>query len=519
MKVRGFRQANAELHSWGGLLLAWLLYAVFLTGSLSFFQTEISLWMKPELHASQPDANTTLRALTAMQRLAPNAGQWNIVLPGERSNVIEVSWTSPDPKEKASTVLALDAATGEPLNTRETRGGSFFYRFHFELFNLPYPLGRWIVCIATLFMLVALISGVIIHKKIFKEFFTFRPSKGQRSWLDAHNVSAVLALPFYLLITYSGLLFMYMLMPWGIESRYQGDVRQHVQELGLWAAPPIKAPVMTTGIPLADPTALLQQAEQYWPRGISKITVIQPGTDQALIEFQRRDSLQLSEPRHSDPLRFSGVTGQPVLTPTKPDGGISTAIYNVLTNAHLLRFASAGLRWSFFLCGLLGAAMIATGLILWVKKRQLNQNTFGLRLVQVLNVGTLAGLPIAIAVYFWANRLLPIAMAQRADWEIRCFFIAWALCLLHPLVRQPHQAWIEQLSMAALLYAGLPLFNFTLPGSHLFSTLAGGQWLLAGMDMSLLACAALSGFAVWQLCKRPVAAPIRPPRKVKESVG
>nr|WP_312514416.1 PepSY domain-containing protein [Stutzerimonas nitrititolerans] len=36
MKPLGFRQANAWLHTWTGLLLGWLLYAVFLTGTLSF---------------------------------------------------------------------------------------------------------------------------------------------------------------------------------------------------------------------------------------------------------------------------------------------------------------------------------------------------------------------------------------------------------------------------------------------------------------------------------------------------
>lgn len=57
-----------------------------------------------------------------------------------------------------------------------------------------------------MFMLVAIVSGVITHKKIFTDFFTLRCGKGQRSWLDAHDVTAVLALPFHLMITYTGLL-------------------------------------------------------------------------------------------------------------------------------------------------------------------------------------------------------------------------------------------------------------------------------------------------------------------------
>ncbi len=76
--------------------------------------------------------------------------------------------------------VVVDAQTGQEIKARETRGGGFLYRFHFELYGMPRIWGRWIVGIATLFMFVAIISGIITHKKIFKDFFTFRPAKGQQ---------------------------------------------------------------------------------------------------------------------------------------------------------------------------------------------------------------------------------------------------------------------------------------------------------------------------------------------------
>ena len=70
-------------------------------------------------------------------------------------------------------------------------------------------------------MLVAVFSGVITHKKIIKDFFTFRPGKGQCSWLDAHNVVSVMSLPFFVMITYSGLVFfLYQYMPAGRDVVY-----------------------------------------------------------------------------------------------------------------------------------------------------------------------------------------------------------------------------------------------------------------------------------------------------------
>lgn len=60
---------------------------------------------------------------------------------------------------------------------------------------------------AGLVMLVALISGVVMHRKIFREFFTFRPAKDtQRSVLDLHNMTGVLVLPFHFFFAFTGLL-------------------------------------------------------------------------------------------------------------------------------------------------------------------------------------------------------------------------------------------------------------------------------------------------------------------------
>src|SRR3546814_13473285 len=44
-----FRQSMAWLHTWTGLLMGWLLFAMFVTGTAAYFQEEITRWMKPEL--------------------------------------------------------------------------------------------------------------------------------------------------------------------------------------------------------------------------------------------------------------------------------------------------------------------------------------------------------------------------------------------------------------------------------------------------------------------------------------
>ena len=509
------------VHTWSGLLLGWLLYAVFFTGTLSYFRDEIDDWMRPELHQSVADANTAERGLEALTKMAPNATTWTLNLPSARQTALEATWREPGAAAGRAGIkrAELDAATGEQLSPRETRGGSFLYRFHFELYAMPRIWGRWIVGVATMLMFVAIISGVITHKKIFTDFFTFRPRKGQRSWLDAHNATAVLALPFHIVITFSGLLLlMNMLMPWGVNAAYDGNTQAYFTEMrgGRQAAPPGNAGDRQGGrksqetpdpASMAPIAPMLVQAQQLWPeRGVGSITVNAPGTSKATFELRERGGSSLINRGASKTLSFDGVSGELKSSPPAQDVSWVRATNNVFTSVHLGRFAEPALRWLLFLSGVVGTIMAGTGMMLWVVKRlperrKLGRTPFGHRFVEVLNVGSIAGLSVATAAYFWLNRLIPAELAGRADWEIRGFFIVWLLCALHPLVRSHRNAWREQLALATILFALLPLLNLLTGGGSLLQTIPNNQWSVAGFDLMMLALAAMHAAVVWWLMR------------------
>lgn len=517
-KAEGLRQSMSWLHTWSGLLLGWLLYAVFFTGTLSYFVDEIDDWMRPELHASVPQAGAAEKAFSTLQTLAPGASNWSVQLPSARQTAVEVSWRpeGAPPGREGIRRAHLDAGTGEVLPVRETRGGSFLYRFHFELYAMPRIWGRWIVGIATMVMLVAIISGVITHKKIFTDFFTFRPRKGQRSWLDAHNATAVLALPFHIVITFSGLLLlMTMLMPWGAQAVYDGQPQRfNAERRGM----PMGAPngergegrqARSTPAPLAPIAPILAAAQAEYPGlVVGSISVQHPQTDRATVELraQGSDSLLLNRGM-GQRLVFDGVTGAMTSgQPVRPPSAVS-AVMNSMVSVHLGRFADPAVRWLLFLSGVVGTAMAATGLVLWVVKRQPERRKLGFtprghRLVEVLNVAAVAGLSVAVATYFWANRCVPVDVLERSSVEIRCFFIAWAASLLHAAVRPHARAWLEQMLLAAIGFALLPWLNAWTGGAGLWHTLPQGQWSIAGFDLMMLALAALHAVVARRLWLR-----------------
>ena len=156
----------------------------------------------------------------------------------------------------------LDANTGKELTLSSTQGGDFFYGFHFQLFGIPIMIGRLIMTIAALMMLITLISGIITHKKIITDFFTLRAFKGPRSYLDFHNVTSVIALPFFLTMTFTGLaIFFYVLLPDGLKKVYPDNPFQYFEEIRT-----ISVPNQATAQPasMLPNEYFLQKTEQLW---------------------------------------------------------------------------------------------------------------------------------------------------------------------------------------------------------------------------------------------------------------
>ncbi|WP_311223807.1 MULTISPECIES: PepSY-associated TM helix domain-containing protein [unclassified Acidovorax] len=520
----GFRQSMAWLHTWSGLLVGWVLFMVFASGTSAYFRDEISHWMKPELHGT-PAASQTNRAQAAgqavrfLEREAPTSPRWNIGLPSEREPDVRVTWTRPQPAaggaRQRPLAVQLDPATGERLAApRATRGGDFFYRLHFDLHYMPAIWARWIIGFCAMFMLVAIISGIVTHRRIFSDFFTFRPKKGQRSWLDAHNATAVLALPFHLMITYTGLVtLMFMYMPWGAQAVYQGDQKTFFAEAfpNAGGSAPQKAAGQPAALTPLGP--LVEQAQARWQgAAASRVVVTFPGDANAAITVYRDGKAGLSSNQAS--MVFSGTTGR-VLETRGEDVPAASQTRGVFVGLHIANFAGPVLRWLFFLSGLAGCVMVATGLLLWsVKERQKHAKAiakggrigFGLRLVDGLNVGAIAGLPLAMASFFWANRLIPVNAADRPAAEIAAFFTVWGVAAVAGIAWPARRMWQTQLALGGLLFALVPVLNPLTGGAGFFTAAASGHWNLAGFDATcLLLGAALITSAWWVGRRKPSA--------------
>ncbi|WP_264048332.1 PepSY-associated TM helix domain-containing protein [Methylobacterium flocculans] len=487
----GLRQSMAWLHTWSGLIVGWVLFAVFVTGTASYYRADISRWMQPELKVGEARAPEAIaasveRGVAYLQIHAGAARAWFITPPRPDKPVVELFWRN-RPGLPPGHVL-LDPETGAPAQVRDTKGGDFLYQFHFELHMAPL-WGRWIVGICSMIMLVALISGIITHRRIFADFFTLRRDRSaQRGWLDAHNVTGVLALPFHLMITYTGIAILGLTyMPWGVTAAYRGDTQALFAESG--QVVPIRPPSGQPGT-LAPVGPIVLRGIAAMPQAVERVSIRNPKDAHAtvIVMFEEPHGLSHEHPQ----IAFDGTSGAILgmsATALRP----ATRTFATLVGLHEAHFAGPVLRVLFFLSGLMGCAMVASGLVLWSVSRMPNAGeraSFGLRLVQALNIGTVVGLPGAVAVYFLANRLLPLDLAGRAEWEIQAFFGAWIAVGLMPLVRPHRRAWYEGLALVSVLYLAVVAADLIVLADHPVRR-SGGDPLFAWFDGAMLL---LSGF-------------------------
>ena len=526
----GLRQAMAWLHTWSGLWISWLLFAIFLTGTLAVFDDQISHWMTPEhaleeaAHANDPpqpkvtDRGRRLElALDFMAKEHPKADMWEIWPVQRPGHGLSAYWFQPSGGYGSADLDPLTGAVVEharEANARETIAGHHFVDFHYELH--AGRIGVWIVGITTMIMLVALVSGVITHKRIFKDFFTFRPAKGQRSWLDAHNAVAVLTLPFQFMIAYTGLAFFsddYVPAP--VVAQYGMDNAKKAF-LADWNDVGKPGKPGKTGQPLAIPALepFAQRAEQAIGQDIRAVVLDNPNdASMRVCMYGWNEDTDTMERLSANTGRacYALATGEQVALrlPGESDTGGAGLTRSVMSNLHMAGFGGTPMRWLYFFCGLAGTAMMGTGAILFmVKRRQKSGAEFGActqrvyRVIACLNVAAIAGLSIACIGYLWANRLIPVGIEHRAGLEVRAFFGVWFVMLVHACLRAEKRAWIEQLCLLAALCLLLPVLNVLSTGDNLMAQFARSDWESAGVELCSVAFGLLAAWGARKVHKR-----------------
>ncbi len=398
------------LHGWSAVFLGLLLYVVIFTGTLAVFDEEIGTWSNPlpQTGSSRsvlpPGTDQTLRVIA--NRIDPAYLDEVALFPsadGRMRILFHTHAVNDAGEHEERGVLTLLNPVSQTIEGewegsvdeifRHQHGSAladFIVGLHVNLL-LPGRWGLLLTGVLGFAMLVAVISGFVIHRHLIKELFTLR-RRGDRliAARDSHVNASTWNLPFAFLLAFTGAFFSFGSaagLPGIAFIAFGGDVDTLIEKV---LTPPI--PEDASPAPLANIDAMLDDARQR--------TGTEP-TGMLITHWGRRDaSVQIATASAEDELLsknllYLGEDGQflgvrPPLGNTESFGG---NLASLMTPLHFGDFAGLLSKTVWFAFGFASAYVVFSGLQLWTRRRQDNA---GWRWLAYATTWVGYGLPVAL---------------------------------------------------------------------------------------------------------------------------
>lgn len=477
------------VHGWSGALLGLLLYAVIVTGTAAVFANEIKAWSGGLLGTSDPFArplNAVIERLAAETpkefhedvsiRATPAGNLWVFFHTDEMVNGVR----------KARGILYTATTDGRVLHRAEGYGdeiaaadpydalGRFYVGLHVRL-HVPSPWGLILTGILGLAMLVAAVSGILMHRHLFTDIFTLRGRGRMVGLRDLHSVAGTWTLPHAFVLAFTGAYLSFAIavgLPMLAKIAFKGDVREMVTTLN--AARVVDPRPAAT----ANLDNVFSDARNRAGAPLRLVSIENRGRADARITV-------FPDPRPGEltfmRLIYDGATGafvrdRPILG-TKPSTGAS--LLGLVAPLHFGNFAGWWSRAVWFALGAASAYVTWSGLSLWVRRRN---DQRGWRAVGRMTAWVGGGLPFAMAASAVAY-FLSLPSLATVFWTAAAFLIAAALALIPALwIRSVERAPPLLFGATGILLIALPLMRVAVGGSGWAAALATGQNTVPVMD-------------------------------------
>ncbi|WP_286270928.1 PepSY-associated TM helix domain-containing protein [Thalassotalea hakodatensis] len=221
--IRSKAKALLSLHSWSGIVLGMLLYAVIFTGTVAVIADEIGEWSNsnyPKNLLMTTDVNETVNHLA---EITPDEYLDEIsVYENDRQQLVYFFHThklNPNGDMDEFGFQYKVSPEGEIITQQQGFGSDLFAQddtyalsrflvsIHTEL-HIPSPWGLILTGILGLAMLIASVSGFMMHRHLFTDMFSIRKQRDGKSLKrDSHTVAGTWSIPFAILLAFTGSFF------------------------------------------------------------------------------------------------------------------------------------------------------------------------------------------------------------------------------------------------------------------------------------------------------------------------
>lgn len=354
------------LHSWAGIVTGLLLFIVCFSGAVVVFKNEIDLWANPSL-AQLPRSATPApldTVLTQLHTRYPGATVETIALPDAVNPSYFAFVRERGAPANTRTKVALRSDTGAVVGPVDSQLGQYLRMLHVFLFFGP----RWIVGFLGAAMLVLIVTGIVIHRKILAELFTQRWGRSFRVVMsDLHKSAGIWGLFFHILIATTG--------AWmGLAPLFEQGYKYVTTASCSTDATKAPKPARKAAGDAAEPVqmqsldALYATAQQAVPGLEARyVSMRRWGTDTAEAGFTGNLSDHLASTARVD---INAATGVPKKVHDPRTAGFWSLVNGLMEPLHFGDFGGLALKWLYFFLGMTPAFLSISGTLIWLDARQ-----------------------------------------------------------------------------------------------------------------------------------------------------
>ncbi len=469
---KAFTRSMLDGHGLIGVIFGAVLYILCLSGALIVLTDQWTIWERPEAPVVESVSSDrlvqTVQQAYVRARVAGVAHDVFVTTPSPELPHFVIAAYGEGGGEEDHRVWSVDPA-GRLGPEMEARWVAFVENLHFNL-TVPGALGRYVVGIFGTILLASLITGILAHRRIFRDAFRLRWGGARRlTNADLHNRIGVWALPFHLIVSLtgsllglSGLIILILAL-----VAYRGDQAKAVASLlGPQATEDSRA------APVPDIRPMLARIDQDIPGArVSMLRYDHVGTAGQLV------TIFVAAPRHLSTAEAYIFAPDGALRHKAgfTDGNVGTRLYGMITPLHYGTYGGLPLKIIYALLGFGLTAIVATGGNVWLARRR-EQGRAAPKLER-LWTGLLWGQPLVFALAALAAMAGPLPLTP-FYWAAT--FAVWIGALLLP--------GLETVKRAMCLSCGLTLILLVIV--HIARNGVNSP-VATAMDIALLGTAAL----------------------------
>ncbi len=492
------------LHGWSAVLLGFLLYAVVATGTVAVLSEEIEHWSVGHVREGNP---LTADVNSIVGKLAPTVDPEFLEEVGighsARGNLQLFFHTHRENEsgqiEDYGVQFEIDPTTHAVLNERLGTGlelfrtdpydalGRFLVNIHTEL-HMPRPWGLLLTGILGLAMLVAAVSGFMMHRHLFKEMFVLRRKQSDvLEQRDVHTVAGTWGLPFAFILAFTGSFFSFagsFGFPAMAMVAFGGDQEAMIRTV--IGVPESKSEQQAD---FTNINLIIDDAYQRSGQNPEFASISHYGMDDAKITLFLPPAESKLAPKQYE---YSGVSGdfirEKAIVGTVPSLGATA--FALIAPLHFGDFAGLLSKAVWVALGFASCYVILTGFSLWIERRR---DSHRWHLFERFTLVFGIGLPVAMlasAVGYTLSSVVKINPNLLVPWS---FIIVSMLCILGGIVvRNYHTLKIILLGLCTIFCILVPTLRIVSGGPLWVTALQQQNISVAVIDSVLIISAIFS---------------------------